>query len=86
MFFQLSKINVEGRIWQNLKLDQYHELTGLTVLPVVLEQTTKTDDGLIREWQQPNFGVEKHQGYAFQWFSLAVLVLVLYFALNIKRS
>jgi surfeit locus 1 family protein len=85
-FFQLSKINVEGRIWQNLKLDQYHELTGLTVLPVVLEQITKTDDGLIREWQQPNFGIEKHQGYAFQWFSLAALVLVLYFTLNIKRS
>ena len=31
------------------------------------------DDGLVRDWPDPGSGVEKHLGYAFQWYALAVL-------------
>ena len=36
------------------------------------------DDGLRREWPAPDTGVAKHQGYAFQWFGLSTLVVILY--------
>ncbi len=35
-----------------------------------------TDD-LRREWPQPASGVEKHRGYAFQWYALAALISAL---------
>lgn len=86
-FLQLSKINVEEKIWQNLNIEQYSQLTKLPVLPIVLEQISDSQDNLIRDWQQPDFGITKHQGYAFQWFSLAALVAVIYFyfAISLKQ-
>ena len=35
-------------------------------------------EGLLRDWAAPNLGVDKHYGYAFQWFGLFVLVVGLY--------
>jgi hypothetical protein len=38
---------------------------------------TRVDDGLVRSWIEPSEGVDKHRGYAFQWFLLAALCVVL---------
>jgi surfeit locus 1 family protein len=35
-------------------------------------------DGLRRDWPQADAGVAKHYGYAFQWFALCCLIIVLY--------
>ncbi len=35
-------------------------------------------DGLLRQWPAPTVDVHKHDGYAFQWFALAALILGLY--------
>jgi surfeit locus 1 family protein len=51
---------------------------SLPLLPVSLLQTGATDEGLLRDWAAPNLGVEKHYGYAFQWFALCALVVALY--------
>jgi surfeit locus 1 family protein len=42
-------------------------------------------DGFTREWQAVPFGPDRHLGYAFQWFSLAVALVVLYGWLNLRR-
>ena len=34
-------------------------------------------EGLRRAWPAVNVGVDKHYGYAFQWFALAALVAAL---------
>ncbi|MEY2953531.1 MAG: hypothetical protein RLZZ401_1618, partial [Pseudomonadota bacterium] len=34
--------------------------------------------GLSREWPEPSLGIEKHYGYAFQWFGLCGLIAALY--------
>lgn len=36
------------------------------------------EDGLLRDWPQADAGVAKHYGYAFQWFALCGLIIVLY--------
>ena len=42
-------------------------------------------DGFVREWQPSvRMGPEKHMGYAFQWFSLAVALLVLFVIVSLK--
>jgi surfeit locus 1 family protein len=67
-----------GRIRQNLDVPAYRAQTGLPLLEVSLLQTGAAGEGLLREWAAPNLGVDKHYGYAFQWFGLCALVFILY--------
>ena len=67
-----------GRLRQNIDLKAYRLETGLPLLDVSLLQTGSPGEGLLREWAAPNLGVDKHHGYAFQWFGLFALVVGLY--------
>ena len=64
-------------IRQNLDLDAYAAETGVTLVATVL-QTDPTSEGLLRDWPEISAGVEKNLAYAFQWFALAALQLMLY--------
>lgn len=67
-----------GRIRQNLDLVAFGAETGLPLLNGTLLQTGAPGDGLLRDWPAPNWGLDKHYGYAAQWFALCALVLGLY--------
>jgi surfeit locus 1 family protein len=67
-----------GPIRQNLDLTAYRQATGLPVLEVTLLQSGTASEGLLREWPVVASGVEKHHGYAFQWFGLSGLIALLY--------
>ena len=67
-----------GPIRQNLDLDAFRLETGLPLLEASLLQTGAPSEGLLREWAAPNLGVDTHYGYAFQWFGLCGLVVILY--------
>lgn len=67
-----------GRIRQNLDIPAFRTETALPLLDVSLLQTGVTSEGLLRDWAAPNLGLDKHYGYAFQWFALCSLVLGLY--------
>ena len=85
-FLELSPSTVSGNVWQNLVLSRYRERTGVDVMAVVLLQRNKAGDGLVRSWERPDTGIERHRGYAFQWFALAAAVFITYVALNLKRG
>jgi surfeit locus 1 family protein len=42
-------------------------------------------EGLLRDWPQAGSGIEKHHGYAFQWFGLSALIALLYVWFQIVR-
>lgn len=84
-FVELSDQVVEGRVWQNLTLERYRKAFPLALQPVVVQQESPLDDGLVREWDPPNLGVDMHYGYAFQWAALAATLLVLYLATHVRR-
>jgi surfeit locus 1 family protein len=67
-----------GLIRQNLDIAAFEVETGLSLLSALVIQTDPASDGLQRDWAAPNTGVDKHYGYAFQWFGLCALVLGLY--------
>lgn len=70
-----------GPIRQNLDLAGFGSEIGRTLRPlsVVQEEGPLTAaDGLLRQWPRPAADVQKHYGYAFQWFALATLILGLY--------
>jgi surfeit locus 1 family protein len=72
-------------IRQNLDLEQFRTESGLALLPVTLVQTGAASEGLLRDWPAINLGVEKHYGYAFQWFGLCALIAGLYLWFQIIR-
>ena len=74
-----------GLIRQNLDLAQFRDESGLALLAVTVLQTDPASEGLLRDWPQPASGVEKHYGYAFQWFGLSVLIAILYVWFQIVR-
>jgi surfeit locus 1 family protein len=70
-----------GRIRQNLDLGDFARETGLPLAPLTVLQLDNPGapaDGLQRAWPAPSTGVDRHRGYAFQWFALATLVATLY--------
>jgi surfeit locus 1 family protein len=70
-----------GAIRQNLEIASFARETGLALLPlsVVQRQSPGTAaDGLVRQWPQPATDVQKHHGYALQWFALAAGIAFLY--------
>lgn len=62
-----------GSIRQNLDLRQWGDETGLTLMPLTLQQSGPPDAHLVRHWPVVNLGVEKNLGYAVQWFAMAAV-------------
>jgi surfeit locus 1 family protein len=76
----------EGRVWQNVAIEQFAAWSGLALERYVVEQRSALDDGLLRDWPRADAGVEMHESYALQWYSLAVLSIVLFLVLNLRRE
>ena len=75
-----------GAILQNVDLTEVGRAAGLPLQPLLIEQTAGPDDGLVRDWPQPSSGIERHLGYAFQWFALAATAFVFFVVTGFKRG
>ncbi len=74
-----------GLIRQNLDLERFASESGLPLLGVSVQQLGAASESLLREWPPVGSGVEKHYGYAFQWFALSALIAILYVWFQIVR-
>lgn len=71
-----------------LKIEQISQALGVELRPFVIRLDSAAPDGLVRDWTPAaRLGIppEKHQAYAFQWFSLAAAVLGVLIAVNLRR-
>ena len=75
-----------GVIRQNLEVAELSKASGLQFEKFIIEQTSETSDGLIRDWPQPSVGSDKNRGYAFQWYGLAVTALLFFIVTGLKRA
>jgi surfeit locus 1 family protein len=71
-----------GGIWQNFDFDTYARASGREPLRIVVRQDgADPSDGLDRNW--PDRGgalqaqIDRHHGYAFQWFAMAATLAAL---------
>ncbi|HMG58615.1 MAG TPA: SURF1 family protein [Burkholderiales bacterium] len=85
-FIELAPEGASGPLRQNLVPEREEKRLGLGLQPFVIEQTSDAQDGLAREWERPDTGVDRHRSYALQWYSFAALAAVLYVALSFKRA
>ena len=80
--------SASGVIRQNLDLVGFAAESGLTLLPLSVQQgdaAATLGDGLLRRWSRPAVDVQKHYGYAFQWFALCALMTGLYVWFQLVR-
>lgn len=69
---------------QNVDIDNVAKASGLALMPFFVQQTGQ-GEGLVRAWPAPDTGVDKHRGYAFQWYALAAMA-ALFFVITGFRS
>jgi cytochrome oxidase assembly protein ShyY1 len=74
-------------IVQNVEVSEVAQASGLRLLPFFVEQGGAGEQGerFVRDWPVPSLGIEKHQGYAFQWYALAAMAF-LFFLITGFRS
>ncbi len=80
--------STSGLIRQNLDLGEFALETGLPLAPLSVLQADSAGnagDGLLRQWPRPAVDVQKHYGYAFQWFALSALMAGLYVWFQLVR-
>ena len=75
-----------GGIVQNLMPEQFAAASGMPTAPLFIEQAGADADGLVRDWPAPALGVEKHQGYAFQWYALALMAALFFIVTGFRRG
>ena len=90
----------DGQLWQYLPLQEYAKQMQLTVLPLVLELAPELTDSELGSQLEPrpdpqfkrmwleidDEWVAKHQGYAFQWFAMALAFCIACLVLLIRRK
>jgi surfeit locus 1 family protein len=75
-----------GAIVQNLGIGEFAQASKLAMQPFVIEQSTDTQDHLVRDWPRPSTGVDKHRGYAFQWYALAATAFLFFIVTGFRRG
>ena len=86
--YELGAAAESGPIRQNVDVAAYAQETRLRLrpLPVVQESSPGAEvDGLLRDWPAPATGIEKHHGYAFQWFAVSALSAGLWLWFDVIR-
>lgn len=90
---------VERRGWPKLieaiELKKLAKILHLSLKPYILRLTTENDycgnpnftepQGLVRQWQWVSMSPVRHQAYALQWFSFAIVAVIIFLGLAIKR-
>lgn len=90
-FFTLAPEPVTGAawqtVWQNLDLVRYTTRVEFPLQPVVVQMDADSagGGGFVREWPRPDERIERHLGYAWQWFGFAGALVLIYFVVNLRR-
>jgi surfeit locus 1 family protein len=73
-------------IVQNLGIGEFAAASKFKLQPFVVEQTSAADDQLQRAWPRPSLGIERHRGYEFQWYALAVMAFIFFVVTGFRRG
>jgi surfeit locus 1 family protein len=74
-------------VWQNLDLQRYRSSVPFPVQPVVIQMdAASAGGGFVREWPRPDERIERHLGYAWQWFGFAGTLVAIWFFVNLRRT
>jgi len=79
-------------IVQNAEIAQLAQVSGLVFQPILIEQTVDANHAPaasqlpVRDWPAPDLGADKHRGYAFQWYALALMAFLFFVLTGFRRA
>lgn len=81
---ELAKDMAEGwpRVVQSINIDELGKQFDMPVFPYTVRLQQQSTASFINNWLVVNIQPEKHTGYAVQWFSMCVVLLVILFLAN----
>ena len=71
---------------QSLDHDQLSQLSNYQIIPMLAQLDVKASNGFFRQWKPFYGSVDKHLGYALQWFLMALVLSIIAIRLLIKNS
>jgi len=71
---------------QSLDIDRISILSGYNVIPMLAQLDVESEHGFYRKWQPFYGSVDKHLGYALQWFLMAFVLSIIAIRLFIINS
>lgn len=76
-YFELKAESLTRPVWQHLDLARYAAWSGLSIPPIIVQQTAPAaaTDELVRAWPAPDFGIDTHRIYMVQWYAFAAIAL-----------
>jgi len=91
-FFAVDNVKIDTQSYpaviQSIDYSAIQEALGKEVYPFILRLDPKDKTGFVREWPVVTSSPEKSQSYAAQWFTMALVVVIIFLTscLNYKRE
>lgn len=57
-----------------------------SVYPFIIRLSSQAKNGFVRDWPVVAMSVDRHYGYAFQWFAIALAIFIIFIVLNMKKK
>jgi len=74
------------RVIQEIRMDLLEQRLARSLLPIIMLLDPGDPSGFVREWKPLyNSGPEQNHAYALQWFSFALILLVIFVLASSKR-
>jgi len=72
-------------ILERLDEQLIHQILQKAVYPFIIRLDRFDAHGFVREWEIVSMPPQRHLAYALQWFAMALVILILFVALNLKK-
>lgn len=82
----LEKKEANLTIVEQLDTHLISQFLHKSVYPFIIRLDKHAANGYVREWPVVAMSPQRHYGYAFQWFAISLVILILYVALNISYA
>lgn len=57
-----------------------------SLYPFIIRLDKQASNGFVRAWRTVTMPPERHYAYAVQWFAMALLIIILFIILNVKKQ
>lgn len=82
----MDKKSVNLAIIELIDTQLIRQFLHKSVYPFIIRLSSQAKNGFVRDWPVVAMSVERHYGYAFQWFAIALVILIIFIVLNMKKK
>lgn len=82
----VEKKNAKLTILESLDTKNVSQILQKQAYPFIMRLDKKEDHGFVRNWAIVSMPPQRHIAYAWQWFSMALTVFIIFIALNLKKD